>query len=149
MKKKIVTLITAFVLIANLLFANAGKIQIPESVISEFGKTFSNAKEVRWEDFGNYFKATFLQTGKTWYAFYSDNAEFMGVAKNLLSDKLPDLLQTEIKTKFQGYWITDLAGFHVGDKAGFIVTLENTDQKIVLTAGNNKHWQIHSRENKA
>ena len=103
---------------------------------------------IGWDDFGNYYKVTFMLRDKTMYAFYSDQAEFMGMAKNVLSDQLPVLLQSEIKNKFQSYWITDLANYKVADKNGFLVTIENADQKIVLKTDDDQHWQVYSKESK-
>ena len=148
MKRKIITLAVAFVLIANTMFAGAVKNMVPESVSYAFNQGFSHAKLIHWDSFGTYFKATFMQKGETMYAFYSDDAEFMGVAKNVLSDNLPVTLQAEVKTKFQGYWITDLANYEVAGKNGFLITIENADEKIVLKAIANQHWQIYSRTNK-
>ena len=148
MKKKILMLMAAFILIANILFANTPKNPIPESVISEFGRSFSGAKEVYWEGLGNYYKATFSQNGKELYVFYTDNAEFVGSAKNILSDKLPALLQTSIKNKYPGYWITDLTQYSVVDKTRFLVTIENAAQKIVLKTNDNQHWLVYTKESK-
>lgn len=149
MKKKMITLMAAFVLIANILFANTRKNLIPESVVSEFSSTFLCAEEVRWQGFGSYYKATFMQNGDELYVFYSDEAEFMGIAKNILSDKLPDLLRARIKDKYQGYWITDLAKYDIANKTGFLVTIENGDEKIVLKTSDSQHWQVYSKEMKA
>lgn len=149
MKKKMIMLAAAFILTANAIFAESDRTRIPESVASAFTSEFVHVRDVRWENFGNYFKASFIQRGKTVYAFYSDNAEFMGVAKNILSDRLPGMLQTEIKNKYPGYWITDLATYQVGDKDGFLVTLENADQKIVLKTQDNQHWKVYTKELKA
>ena len=148
MKKKIITLAAAFVLTTNLMFANTDKSQIPESVVFAFSSSFSHVRDVRWENFGSYFKASFIQKGKTMYAFYSDNADFMGVAKNILSDRLPDLLQAGIKNKYPGYWITDLVNYQVGGKDGFLITLENADEKMELKTEDNQHWRVYSKENK-
>jgi hypothetical protein len=148
MKKKIVTLMAALVLVVNMLFANTGGNLIPESVLSAFNQRFSNAKEIHWDGLDNYYKVTFSQNGHMLYVFYSDQAEYMGIAKNILSDKLPDLLITGIKNKYQGYWISDLAQYSVVDKTGFLVTLENADEKIVLKTNDNLHWQVYSKESK-
>ena len=148
MKRKIITLAVAFVLIANSMFAGAVKNMVPESVAYAFNQSFSHAKLIHWDSFGTYFKATFMQRGETMYAFYSDDAEFMGLAKNVLSDNLPVTLLSAIKTKFQGYWITDLTNYEVAGKNGFLITIENADEKIVLKAIANQHWQIYSRTNK-
>ena len=149
MKKKILTLLAAFVLVANILFANTRENPVPEPVVSAFSGSFSSAKEVHWEGFGNYYKATFSQNGNALYVFYSDNAEFMGIANNVLSDKLPGLLQTGIKNKYQGYWITDLVKYNVAGKTGFLVTIENANEKIVLKTNSNQHWQVYFKKTKA
>ena len=148
MKKKIITLAVAFVLIANSMFAGVAKNAVPESVSYAFKQGFTHAKLIHWDSFGTYFKATFMQKGQTMYAFYSDNADFMGVAKNVLSDKLPVTLQADVKTKFQGYWITDLANYEVAGKNGFLITIENADEKLVLKSMDSQHWQVYSRKTK-
>ena len=148
MKKKIITLAVAFVLIANTMFAGAVKSMVPESVSYAFNQGFAHAKLIHWDSFGTYFKATFMQKGETMYAFYSDDAEFMGVAKNILSDNLPVTLLSEIKTKFQGYWIIDLANYEVAGKNGFLITIENADEKLVLKSMDSQHWQVYSRKTK-
>jgi len=148
MKKKIITLATAFVLVANFMFAGVTKNTVPESVTHAFNQGFAHAKLIHWDSFGTYFKATFTQKGETMYAFYSEDADFMGLAKNVLSDNLPATLLSDIKTKFQGYWITDLANYEVAGKNGFLITIENADEKFVLKSMDSQHWQVYSRKAK-
>ena len=73
----------------------------------------------------------------------------MGIAKNVLSDKLPVLLQAGLKNKYPDFWITDLAKYDIADNTGFLVTIENANEKIVLKTNDNQHWQVYSREIKA
>jgi hypothetical protein len=148
MKKKIISLLAGFVLITGALFANSGTSTIPVSVSDAFLQNFSQARDIRWEALGSYYKVTFRDMSKTIYAFYSDEADFMGSASNTLSDKLPDSLQAGLKTWLQNYWITDLAKYQVAGKPGFLVTLENADKKMVLKSADNQHWQIYSKETK-
>lgn len=149
MKKKIFTCIAAFFLMANILLANNNSVRVPESVAAEFNNHFTCVTELRWEGWGNYYKATFRQNNHTLYAYFSDNAEIMGVAKNILSDKLPVLLQAELKNKYSDFWITELAKYDIADKTGFLVTIENADETIVLKTTGSRHWQVYSREIKA
>jgi hypothetical protein len=149
MKKKIITWMAAFLLIANILLANTRETMVPETVAAAFNSNFSQATEVRWEGWGNYYKATFTQNDHTLYVFFSDNAELMGIAKNVLSDKLPVLLQEGLKNKYPDFWITELAKYVISDKTGFLITIENADEKIVLKAMDNQHWQVYSKEIKA
>ena len=149
MKKKILAYMAAFLLMSNILLANTRETMIPESVASAFNNHFSNATEVQWEGWGNYYKATFRENDYTMYVFYSDNAEIMGIAKNVLSDKLPVLLQAGLKNKYPEFWITELAKYVISDKTGFLVTIENADEKIILKAMDNQRWQVYSKETKA
>jgi hypothetical protein len=149
MKKKILSCMAAFLLMANILLANTRAAMVPESIASAFSYDFSYATEIHWEGWGNYYKATFRQNDHTMYVFYSDNAELMGIAKNVLSDKLPVVLQTGLKNKYPDFWITELSKYDIADKTGFLVTIENADEKIVLKTNAGQHWQVYSREIKA
>jgi hypothetical protein len=149
MKKKILTCMAAFLLIANILLANTRETAVPESVKTAFSHNFSYATEVHWEGWGNYYKATFRQNDHTLYVFFSDNADLMGIAKNILSDKLPVSLQAGLQNKYSDFWITGLTKYVIADKTGFLVTIENAVEKIVLKATDNRHWQVYSRETKA
>src|SRR5579863_374997 len=149
MKKKILTWMAAFLLVVNILLAKTQETIVPESVTAAFNYNFSYATEVRWEGWGDYYKATFRQNDHTLYVFFSDNAELMGIAKNVLSDKLPVLLRDGLKDKYPEFWITDLAKYVIAGKTGFLATIENANEKVVLRAMDNQHWQIYSKEIKA
>ena len=149
MKKKILTCMAAFLLMANILLANTRDTMVPESVATAFSYNFSYATEVQWEGWGNYYKATFVQNDHTMYVFYSDDAELMGIAKNITFDELPVLLQAGLKNKYPEFWITELAKYVIADKTGFLVTIENADEKIVLRTNDSRHWQVYSKEIKA
>ena len=110
----------------------------------DFSIDFSFARNVSWESINGYYKASFIEHGKTLYAFYTADADFMGIATYLLSDRLPVSLQSVIKEKYKGYWITDLFYFQVNSTPGFLITLENADQKIMLKAEENKSWSLYS-----
>jgi hypothetical protein len=148
MKKKLITLVAAFVLVSTSIFANTASNPVPASVQSAFRQNFHHVSQVLWDSFGNYYKATVSDKSNTMYVFYSENAELMGMGRNVLSDRLPEILQTEIKNRFQEYWITDLVQYKVADKDGYLITVENADRKIVLKSEDNRHWQIYSKENK-
>ena len=149
MKKKIIIWAASFLLVANILFANPRATAVPEAVAAAFHCNFSQVTEVQWQSWGNYYEAVFRQNGHTLYVFFSENAELMGTAKNVLSDKLAFALQTDLKNKYSDFWISDLTKYTFIDKTGFLVTVENADEKIVLKATDTHHWQVYSREAKA
>ena len=144
MKKKILILMASFTLIFSATYANTKDQKVPVSVTTEFTQDFSHARDVKWEIIDIYYKASFKDHGKLLYAFYTSDGELMGIANNLLSDKLPGTLVSELRIKYTEYWITDLIHFNIKNDPGFIVTLENADQKIMLKADENKSWTFYS-----
>jgi hypothetical protein len=63
---------------------------------------------------------------------------------NILSSGLPASLQSDIKTSYAGYWITDLKEEGEGKHAKYTLTLENADQVIHLRAGKEDNWEVVS-----
>jgi len=143
MKKIILTLISAFVLTITVGYAANKDGNIPQYVESAFNSNFNFAKNVQWQKMDNYYEVIFNQHGRTLFAFYSEDADFMGIANYILSDRLPVTLKSDLKTKYTNYWISDLFTYSINDKPGYVVTLENADQKIMLKSDNGKTWHLY------
>lgn len=143
MKKIILTLMTAFVLTITIGYAAKKDGNVPQYVESAFNSNFNFAKNVQWQKMDNYYEVIFNQHGRTLFAFYSEDADFMGIANYILSDKLPVTLKADLKTKYSNYWISDLFTYSINDKPGYVVTLENADQKIMLKSDNGKTWHLY------
>ncbi len=139
--KKLSVMITLslFLLVSRASAANEHTI-VPASVSSEFSQEFTHVKNVAWAQTGNFYKATFRFKGRVCFAYYTANSEFIGIASNLLSDRLPQSLKAELKKKFSGYWITDLFRFSNNDESGFVITLENPDRVIILKSTDGQSW---------
>jgi hypothetical protein len=149
MKKKILMLIASLILIFSASYANNSDRHIPATVSSTFTSDFTHAQNVNWEVIDGYYKASFNDHGITLYAFYTADGEFMGIATYMLSDRLPVALQSAIKEKYSGYWITDLFHFNINNTPGYFITLENADHKIMLKAEENKGWSFYSEVKKS
>jgi hypothetical protein len=78
------------------------------------------------------------------FAFYTEDADFMGIANNMLSDRLPASLRSKIKKNYPGYWITDLFKFHIeNDQQGYFIALENADKKTMLKSDGYQQWRLY------
>ena len=148
MKKKIFLVITAAVLISVSTFANVRNEIIPASINANFGRHFAGATEVSWEKKDAFYKASFNLYGTTFFAYYGDDTRFVALTHNLLSDKLPLMLQAELKMKYASYWITDLVEYTAHHESGYSVTLEGRDHTIVLRSNNLNGWYIYKQVNK-
>jgi hypothetical protein len=143
MKKLTVFLAVTLLLLASSTYAGTTGPTVPASINAEFSRDFAQAKDVKWEAGSKFFKATFDLKGKVVFAFYANNADFMGVATNLLSDRLPRDLSAEIKTSYANYWITDLFTYKTVNEDGFIITLESSDKVIILKSVGTEGWNVY------
>jgi|GEM_PF-1686523 hypothetical protein len=62
--------------------------------------------------------------------------------RNILSSELPVSLQSDIKSTYAGYWITDLTEEGEGKHVKYNLTLENADQVVHLRAGKSAEWEM-------
>jgi hypothetical protein len=69
--------------------------------------------------------------------------------RNILSSELPVSLQSDIKSTYAGYWITELTEEGEGKRAKYSLTLENADQIVHLRAGKSAEWELISASVKA
>jgi hypothetical protein len=64
--------------------------------------------------------------------------------RNILSSELPVNLQSDIKSTYAGYWITELMEEGEGKHVKYSLTLENADQIVHLRAGRAAEWEVVS-----
>lgn len=69
--------------------------------------------------------------------------------RNILSSELPVTLQSDIKSAYAGYWITELTEEGEGKHVKYSLTLENADQIVHLRAGKSAEWEMVSTTVKA
>jgi hypothetical protein len=146
MKKILTTLVLATLLIVNSAFAN-NKETINEKVQSVFKQEFSQATAVSWSKTDSYYKVEFTLNNDVMVAYYSNNAELMGITRNLLSTQLPINLQLSLKKEYANYWISDLFEFARKSESGYFITIENSDSKIVLQSEGTE-WKVFKKMKK-
>lgn len=149
MKKRFVILMAVCLLTITSSFAGPAEGSIPPSVVSDFSSHFYQARNVKWEKIDGYYEVSFSQFGTTLFAFYSEDADFMGIGNYILSNKLPEALSSELKTKFSNYWISDLFRYLVNDQPGYCVTLENGDHRIILKSEGSQGWSLYKSVKKS
>ncbi|HEV2479670.1 MAG TPA: hypothetical protein VGS79_08390 [Puia sp.] len=72
-----------------------------------------------------------------------------GGEHNIRSSELPGALQSNIKSMYAGYWITDLKQEGEGKHTKYFLTIESPDQVLHLQADRNDGWEVVSTEVKA
>ena len=149
MKKKI--LILAVILITGMTSAFANKDEgINQGTIASFNKEFVTARNVSWQLETVYAKATFTINDQVMFAYYSnENNELLAVVRNILSQQLPINLFTSLKKEFSGYWISSLFEVAKQDHTSYYVTLEKSDETIILKAIGSNEWSLYRKTKKS
>ncbi|MFI5130172.1 MAG: hypothetical protein ACHQFX_09285 [Chitinophagales bacterium] len=145
MKKIIVTLAIAL----STLSSFAGEVKVSSKVLDAFNTEFASAKEVVWTESNNYYKVAFVFNDQHVYAFYSAEAELMGLTRYISSLDLPISLQAGLKKDYSNYWISDLFEVSNSEGTGYYITLENGDSRVVLKSTGNESWKTYQKKTKA
>ena len=121
---------------------------INQRAVSSFKKDFTNAQDVRWENNRDFVKATFTINDQVMFAYYSQTGDLMAVTRNILSSQLPINLLTNLKKQYGSYWISDLFEVSNSTGASYYVTLQSSDQTLVLKSNGTSGWDFYKKEKK-
>ncbi|MBS1596627.1 MAG: hypothetical protein JST75_00270 [Bacteroidetes bacterium] len=147
MKKTILALAVMLTTGLTSAFANKGE-EVNKSALTSFHRDFLSAKNVSWQQQKDYAKATFSLNDHVMFAYYNDQGELLAVVRNILSDKLPIRLLTEIKNDYSNYWISELFEMATEDQTTYYVTIENGDERIILKSQGLDQWSVYKKEKK-
>lgn len=113
-----------------------------------FHKEFASARNIQWEQKETYVKVTFTMNDQVLFAYYNNNGDLTAVVRNITSSQLPINLLTELKSTYNGFWISDLFEIASNDQTTYYVTLENADKKIVLDSNGAGGWNVYAKMKK-
>jgi hypothetical protein len=147
MKKGILTWVTVLTMGLSSVFANTGE-TLNQRAVNAFKKDFSTAQDVTWESTKDYVKATFKLNEQVMFAYYSQTGELMAVTRNIVSSQLPINLLSNLKKTYNNYWISDLFEISSATDSSFYVTLQSSDQKLVLKSNGISEWEVYKKEKK-
>ena len=120
---------------------------VTPSILKSFNTTFNMATDVEWTTTENLYKARFVLNGQVVNAYYSTDGEMLAVTRNITSQQLPLTLQTKLKKEYGEYWITDLFELNNDAGTGYYITLETSENKLILQSVNN-NWSLYSKTKK-
>jgi hypothetical protein len=147
MKKRILSLALMLMIGLSSTFANNAE-GVNQKVMSSFKKEFANAKDVKWESGKDFVKATFTLNGQILFAYYSENGDMLAMTRNIVSSQLPIVLLNDLKKDYSNFWITDLFEMAADNETAYYVTLECSDNVIVLKSIDASNWEVFKREKK-
>jgi hypothetical protein len=147
MKTRITTLLTALMLISIVTFAN-DDIKPSEQLKKEFSNEFAQASDVKWEKVADYYKASFVQDGQYFVAYFNTSNKLEYISRSINTTMLPLLLQKDLKNKVsESSWITDCFELSVEYGTEYFVVIESDDQKTIYQA-DEFAWSVYKRTDK-
>jgi hypothetical protein len=147
MRKMILAIAVTLTLGMTSAFANGGD-EVNKQIAESFNRDFVTAKNVSWESQKDFVKATFNLNNQVLFAYYKENGELLAVVRNMLSDRLPIFLLTDLKKHYSNYWVSDLFEMASQDQTSYYISLESSDETLVLRADGYNGWSVYKRSRK-
>ena len=107
MKTRITTLLAALMLVSIVTFAQDGFVP-SEKLQKELSNQFAQATDVKWVKGADYTKASFIQDGEYFVAYFNASNRLESISRTIGTNMLPMILQKDLKSKVSGSsWIAD------------------------------------------
>lgn len=139
--KKLITVLAILITLTSNLFAGEEKIE--SKILDSFKSKFTTVQDITWETGSYYYKAAFTYYGNRMFAYYSQEAELLGVVHYFSPGQLPYYLQSRLKQNYNDFWITNLLELSTDNGFSYYIMLENADKKIILKSRNGRNWKIY------
>jgi hypothetical protein len=83
------------------------------------------------------------------FAYYSkENDELLALVRNIPSTQLPIRLFNSLQKDYKGYWITGLFEIAKQDDTSYYLTLEKSDETLILEAKGIDEWVVYKKVKK-
>jgi hypothetical protein len=147
MKTRITTLLTALMLISIATFANDST-KPSEKLQKEFSNEFAQASDVKWEKVADYYKASFVQDGQYFVAYFNTSNRLEYISRSINKNMLPLILQKDLKNIVsESLRITDCFELSVENGTEYFVVVESDDQKTIYQA-DEFGWNVYKKTDK-
>ena len=147
MKKRITTLLTALMLVSIITFAN-DEITPSEQLKKEFSNEFAQATDVKWEKVADYYKASFIQDGQYFAAYFNASNRLQFISRNISTNMLSLILQKDLINRVsESSWIADCFELSGENGTEYYVVVENDDQKTIYQA-DDFGWNVYNKTDK-
>jgi len=128
MKRIFVSL--SFMLLVGSATVFAGeKTDVNGKIKESFQKEFAGAEFVKWDEVENYQRATFLFHDHPVIAFFDEDGELLGSARNVLYDQLPLTVIKSLDKRFAGAKFTEMYEISNMDGTSYGITFDRQNKR--------------------
>jgi hypothetical protein len=112
---------------------------VSEEVKLAFKKEFPGAELLSWAQTGEYIKATFIFSGYRSEAYFSEEGELFGSARNIFYNQLPLAVTQSVEKRYVGADVLEVSEITNGNGTRYLLRLETSKRKykVQFDAGGN------------
>lgn len=141
MKKTILALSMMIAIGTSSAFANED-LKVNQKVLSSFGKDFTFAKNVKWDEERGYLKARFTVSDMLIEAYYTPEGELVGSARTLLFNQLPLSVIREFNRNYKEESVLSVLEVINSEGTSYRIWLEEGNKRIKLNASSDGEINI-------
>lgn len=133
MKKILIAVAILFTVGCSVSYAT-GKDKINPRIIAVFQKEFIGVSSVSWSVSENLVKANFVYNSVRTEAYFNNDAELVGTARNVLFNELPLSVMKQIDQRFGSIPVYDIVEYSCNGETVYSMTAERASKKLRIKA---------------
>lgn len=133
MKKIMITAVIFLTVGMTAAFANGGD-NIPSKVLASFQREFAQAQNVKWDVVQDYVRAAFNLSDFRVEAYFNNEGELMGTARNILFNQLPLSVIKQLNQRFGSVPVYEIIEYNTGSDTFYNMKVELTTKIFQLKA---------------
>lgn len=146
MKKVMIMITAAVLLLSTSSFADNVKEYVTEKALSAFAKDFSGATNVSWQEKENFYLVGFRVGETNFTAAYSEEGELLVSTKAMKLEDLPGAVTQVVKEKYPEYEIGEnVTELTFDGKANYSFTVSNSKEILYIKLDNTKQVNVERR----
>lgn len=103
-------------------------------VLNAFKKEFVSAQDVSWRNSENYFVATFSYNRQWISAYFSEDGDLLGTARNLIFSQLPIAVMKEITERYRAEDVSGIFEFNEGSESNYYMNVKQGNKTLLVKA---------------
>lgn len=139
MKRIFVSLSLTLIVGITMVFAK-GKTDVKDEIKESFKKEFSGAELVKWDKVEDYQRAVFVFHGHRSIAYFSDEGEFLGSARDILFEELPLAVIKSLDKHYDGADFMEIHEIFNIEGTSYWLTAERQNKRYRIKV--NTHGEI-------
>jgi len=143
--KRLIMLALVLTTIATSALANVND-AVNQKVISAFTRDFATAKNVKWTEAKELYRARFEYNGQVLFAYYNEQGEQLAVSRNITIAQLPLQLASKFEEMSGNAYLTEMFEVSANGGTSYYATIKSDTHTIILKAEGPATWIVFKKE---